>query len=79
MATDRLKLAELSERLRRLPEATQLVERAWQLNPGLPGGTAAAAPGWNGWPDGWNGAEQVLRSFISKPIPLILDPGPGLV
>jgi tetratricopeptide (TPR) repeat protein len=63
-----IKLAELYERLRRLPEAAQLVERAMTLNPEYPAALLVRAR-----LDRLSGqlesAEHLLCSFITKPIP----------
>ena len=63
-----IKLAELYERHRRLPEAAQLVERALALNPGFPAALLVHARA-ERLAGRWEAAEQVLRSFITKPIP----------
>ena len=63
-----IKLAELYERLRRLPEAAQLVERALSLNPANPAALLVRAR-LERLAGRLEPAEQVLRSFITKPIP----------
>jgi tetratricopeptide (TPR) repeat protein len=63
-----IKLAELYERLRRLPEAAHFVERALALNPTDPGALLVRAR-LERLAGRLESAEQVLRSFISKPIP----------
>ena len=63
-----LKLAELYERHRRLPEATQFVEQALQLNPNYPAARLLQAR-LERLAGRLESAEQVLRSFITKPIP----------
>jgi tetratricopeptide (TPR) repeat protein len=65
-----LELAKLYERLRRLPEAAQLVDRVLAAAPAFPAALLLRArlerqAGRLGV------AEQVLRSFIHKPIPLL--------
>ena len=62
----RIKLAELYERLRRLPEAAQLVERALKLNPAYPAALLVHAR-LERLAGRLETAEQVLRSFITKP------------
>jgi hypothetical protein len=64
----RIKLAELYERLRRLPEAAQLVERALKLNPAYPAALLVRAR-LERLAGRLETAEQVLRSFITKPNP----------
>jgi tetratricopeptide (TPR) repeat protein len=64
----RIKLAELYERLRRLPEAAQLVERALALNPAYPAALLVRAR-LERLAGRLEPAEQVLRSFITKPFP----------
>jgi tetratricopeptide (TPR) repeat protein len=63
-----VKLAELCERLRRLPEAAQLVERALRLAPAHPAALLVRAR-LERLAGRLEGGEQVLRSFITKPIP----------
>jgi tetratricopeptide (TPR) repeat protein len=63
-----IKLAELYERLRRLPEAVQLVERALALNPAYPAALLVRAR-LERQAGRLEAAEQVLRSFITQPIP----------
>jgi tetratricopeptide (TPR) repeat protein len=63
-----IKLAELYERLRRLPEAAQLVDRALTLNPANPAALLVHAR-LERLAGRLEAAEQVLRSFISKPNP----------
>ena len=63
-----VKLAELYERLRRLPEATELVERALQLDPAYPAALLVRAR-LERLAGRLEAAEQVLRSFITKPVP----------
>jgi tetratricopeptide (TPR) repeat protein len=65
-----LKLAELYERLRRLPQAGQWVERALHLNPAYPAALLLKAKLWR-QAGQLETAEQLLRSFITKPIPLV--------
>ena len=62
------KLAELYERLRRLPEAAELVERALKLNPAFPAALLVRAR-LERLAGRLESAEQVLRSFITKPVP----------
>jgi tetratricopeptide (TPR) repeat protein len=63
-----IKLAELYERLRRLPEATQLVERALQLKPAYPAALLVRAR-LDRLAGRLESAEQVLHSFLGKSIP----------
>ena len=63
-----VKLAELCERLRRLPEATQLIEQALKLHPGFPAALLVRAR-LERTAGQLEVAEQVLRSFITKPVP----------
>jgi tetratricopeptide (TPR) repeat protein len=63
-----IKLAELYERVRRLPEAAQLVERALALNPAYPAALLVRAR-LERLAGRVEAAEQVLRSFITKPVP----------
>ena len=63
-----LKLAELYERLRRLPEAAQLLERALKLNPNYPVALLLQAR-LERVAGQLEQAEQLLRSFITKPNP----------
>ena len=63
-----IKLAELYERLRRLPEATQLVEQALTLNPAYPAALLVRAR-LERLAGRLEAAEQLLRSFITKPVP----------
>jgi tetratricopeptide (TPR) repeat protein len=63
-----VKLAELCERLRRLPEATELVERALQLNPAFPAALLVRAR-LERLAGQLEPAEQTLCSFITKPVP----------
>jgi len=63
-----IKLAELYERLRRLPEAAQLVERALKLNATFPAALLVRAR-LDRLAGRLETAEQGLRSFITKPIP----------
>jgi tetratricopeptide (TPR) repeat protein len=63
-----IKLAELYERLRRLPEAGQLVEQALKLNPTYPAALLVRAR-LERLAGRLETAEQVLRSFITKPNP----------
>jgi tetratricopeptide (TPR) repeat protein len=63
-----VKLAELYERLRRLPEAAELVERALKLNPAFPAALLVRAR-LERLAGRLEPAEQVLRSFITKPVP----------
>ncbi len=63
-----IKLAELYERLRRLPEASELVERALKLSPQYPAALLVRAR-LERVAGRLEAAEQVLRSFIGKPIP----------
>jgi len=65
---DCLKLAELCERLHRLPEATQLVERALNLDPADPAALVISAR-LERTTGRLEQAEQRLRSTVSKPIP----------
>jgi tetratricopeptide (TPR) repeat protein len=61
-----IKFAELYERLRRLPEAAQLVERALKLDPAYPAALLVRAR-LERLAGRLETAEQVLRSFITKP------------
>ncbi|HXI72579.1 MAG TPA: sulfotransferase [Verrucomicrobiae bacterium] len=63
-----IKLAELYERLRRLPEAAQLVERALRLKPAYPAALLVHAR-LERLAGSFETAEQLLRSFITKPNP----------
>jgi tetratricopeptide (TPR) repeat protein len=63
-----VKLAELYERRRRLPEAEQLVERALNLLPNFPAALLVRAR-LERLGGRLEAGEQVLRSFITKPIP----------
>jgi Tfp pilus assembly protein PilF len=60
-------LAELCERLRRLPEAAQLVERALKLDPSFPAALLVRAR-LERLAGRLEAAEATLRSFISKPM-----------
>jgi tetratricopeptide (TPR) repeat protein len=62
-----VKLAELCERRRQLPEAAQLVERAVKLEPGNPEALLVRAR-LERLDGRLEAAEQGLRSFITKPI-----------
>jgi tetratricopeptide (TPR) repeat protein len=62
-----VKLAELYERMRRLPEAEQLIERALQLAPAHPAALLVRAR-LERQAGHWEAGEQLLRSFITKPI-----------
>jgi tetratricopeptide (TPR) repeat protein len=66
-----LKLAELYERLRRLPEAAQLVDRALTLNPVFPAALVVRAR-LERQAGRLESAERLLRSFITKPIPYMM-------
>ena len=72
------KLAGLYERLRRLPEAAELVERALKLNPAFPAALVVRAR-LERQAGRLEAAEQVLRSFITKSVPDPWVPCPGLV
>ena len=63
-----IKLAELYERRRRLPEAAQLVERVLKLNPAYPAALLVRAR-LERQAGRLEEAEHVLRSFITKPNP----------
>jgi len=63
-----VKQAEVYERLRRIPEATELVERALALNPAYPAALLVRAR-LERLAGQLEAAEKVLRSFISKPFP----------
>jgi Flp pilus assembly protein TadD len=63
-----IKLAELYERLRRLPEAAQLVERALASNAANPAALLVRAR-LERQAGRLERAEQMLRSFITKPTP----------
>ncbi len=63
-----LKLGELCERLRRLPEAAQHADRALKLNPAYPAALLLRAR-LERLAGRFEQAEIVLRSFITKPIP----------
>lgn len=63
-----VKLAELYERSRRLPEAAQLVDRALKSDPASPVALLARARQ-ERLAGRLEAAEQVLRSFITKPFP----------
>ena len=63
-----VKLAELYERLRRLPEATQLVDQALKLAPAYPAALLVRAR-LERLAGRLESGEQVLRSFITKPVP----------
>jgi tetratricopeptide (TPR) repeat protein len=63
-----VKLAELYERLRRIPEATQLLEQALTLAPGDPSALLVRAR-LERLAGRLEAAEQALRSFINQPIP----------
>jgi tetratricopeptide (TPR) repeat protein len=63
-----IKLAELYERLRRVPDAAQLVDRVLTLNPAFPAALLVRAR-LERLAGRLESAEAVLRSFISKPIP----------
>jgi tetratricopeptide (TPR) repeat protein len=63
-----VKLAELYERVRRVPEASQLVERALALNPAYPAALLVRAR-LERLAGRLEAAEQLLRSFITRPIP----------
>ncbi len=63
-----VKLAELYERLRRLEAAGQLVERALKLDPAHPSALLVRAR-LERLAERLEGGEQILRSFITKPIP----------
>jgi Tfp pilus assembly protein PilF len=61
-------LAELYERLRRIPEAAQLVERALKLKPAYPAALLVQAR-LERLAGRLEPAEQLLRSFLTKPFP----------
>jgi tetratricopeptide (TPR) repeat protein len=63
-----LKLAELYERLRRLPDAAELVERALAMSPGNPAALVVHAR-LERLAGRLESAEQVLRSFVTQSIP----------
>lgn len=63
-----VQLAALYESLRRVPEATQLVERALKLNPDLPAALVVRAR-LERQAGRLEAAEQVLRSFVTDPLP----------
>ena len=72
-----IKLAELDERLRRIPEATQLMERALAIDPAFPAALLLQARLERLGGEGEAG-ETVPRLFLNQPIPdLWIDrPGP---
>jgi hypothetical protein len=61
-------LAELCERLRRLPEAAELCERALRLQPGFPAALLVRAR-LERAAGRFEAAEQILRSFITQSFP----------
>jgi tetratricopeptide (TPR) repeat protein len=63
-----VKLAELCERLRRLPEAGQLVDRALALSPAFPAALLVRAR-LERLAGRYDAAVAGLRSFLAKPIP----------
>ena len=65
-----LELARLCERTRRLPEATQLVDRVLAAVPTYPAALLLRAR-LERTAGRLEAAEQVLRSFITKPVPLV--------
>jgi tetratricopeptide (TPR) repeat protein len=65
-----IELAKLCERTRRLPEATQLVDRTLAVVPAYPAALLLRAR-LERTAGRLEAAEQVLRSFITKPVPLV--------
>jgi tetratricopeptide (TPR) repeat protein len=63
-------LAELYERLRRLPEAAELIERALKINAALPSALLMRAR-FERLAGRLEPAETIMRSFLGKPIPNI--------
>jgi tetratricopeptide (TPR) repeat protein len=63
-----VKLAELDERLRRLPEAAQLIDRALVMNPACPAALLVQAR-LERLAGRLEAGEKVLRSFLNQPIP----------
>lgn len=63
-----IKLAELYERLRRLPEATQLVERALQLEPAIRR-RCSFERGSTVWRDAWNRRNRCCAHSLANPSP----------
>ena len=65
-----IELAKIYERTRRLPEAAQLVDRVLAAAPAYPAALLMRAR-LERMSGRLEAAEQVLRSFITKPIPLV--------
>lgn len=72
-----VKLAELYERLRRLPEATELVEKALTLDPGFPAARLIRAR-LERLEGKLETAELSLRTLLAKPIPDVWTRGQSL-